>query len=78
MEHEEIDFGVIPSSERYTLRSEGRMSEHQAEARRLERERIMELFEAIKADVYQHVPSGSDSVAVQEVFQRFEEAVGRA
>ena len=49
-----------------------------AEARRLERERIMELFEAIKADVYQHVPSGSDSVAVQEVFQRFEEAVASA
>lgn len=46
-----------------------------AEARRLERERIMGLFEAIKSDVYRHVPSGSDSVAVQTVFQRFEEAV---
>ena len=44
-------------------------------ARRLERERIMELFEAIKADVYRHVPSGADAVAVQEAFQRFEEAV---
>jgi len=49
-----------------------------AEARRLERERIMELFESIKADIYQHVPSGSDSVAVQEAFQRFEEAVASA
>jgi|688.fasta_scaffold459915_1 hypothetical protein len=49
-----------------------------AEARRLERERIMQLFEAIKADVYRHVPSGSDSVAVQEAFERFEEAVASA
>ena len=48
-----------------------------AEARRLERERIMELFEAIKADIYQHVPNGSDSAAVQEAFQRFEETVWR-
>lgn len=46
-----------------------------AEVRRLERDHIMELFESIKSDVYRHVPSGNDSAAVQEVFQRFEEAV---
>jgi len=55
--------------------SDSREVRNDAEARRLERERILELFAAIKADIHRHVPSGSDSVAVQEIFHKFEESV---
>lgn len=42
-----------------------------AEARKVERERIMERISELKAAVLRHVPSGIDTVEVQDAFDEF-------